>query len=673
MQKLIDFIDSDNIAELLEPEQLVKIAGQVLETFREDWDSMADFRELTDKGLELSKPDTKPRSTPWDGAANFKSTAIISAAIGFGDRASLELLSKEKDLFMLDIIGKDDAKKSKKAKAERIQTYENHCLRYSMLDWVDGQSQLLYMLPAYGTVFKKVYFDPLENRKVSSPIVYPNFVVNQATKIFEQCRAFTELHEFSINKTKEYMALGWWSEIVLDSIDNPDQNSTSTQYLEQHCYLDLDDDGYAEPYIVTIHKETEQICRIVAEFDLDDVMVKMGKVISSLREIEEKGALDIALDTGTLIKINRDMNIVKYGFIKAIDGTFLDFGYYYMLSALTQLINTTTNQLIDGGALANTPSGFLSREHRQRKGDSRFKPGEFKQTDIPAMALQSSILPLPIKEPSQALFMLNEQTKAELATFAASLDMEGLLGSHVSATSALVASQEALIPHSAIMNNILRAQSKEFELLYDLTEDYVTDEEYSAVIGEEASVEEDYSDKNIIRATAQSTMNNVVVEMYRLEALMGTIPTVLQAGGNVMPIINAYIKKIGGVNIDEVFKPMNEEEQMQQSQAMMAQQEKQSQLADLNIAIAQGQVEAFKAEQIAAMSKQENERAELMSKIEERDAKIDNLLASTSKVIAEAESTYIDNQLKAKADMLSDAERKVEQDIKDVDTETPEL
>ena len=30
---------------------------------------------------------------------------------------------------------------------------------------------------------------------------------------------------------------------------------------EQHCFLDLDEDGYQEPYTVTYHKDTREILR----------------------------------------------------------------------------------------------------------------------------------------------------------------------------------------------------------------------------------------------------------------------------------------------------------------------------------------------------------------------------------------------------------------------------
>jgi hypothetical protein len=47
--------------------------------------------------------------------------------------------------------------------------------------------------------------------------------------------------------------------------------------------LDLDDDGIAEPYIVTVHTQSEKVARIVARFDRSSILVKLADgVVASL-------------------------------------------------------------------------------------------------------------------------------------------------------------------------------------------------------------------------------------------------------------------------------------------------------------------------------------------------------------------------------------------------------
>jgi hypothetical protein len=67
-----------------------------------------------------------------------------------------------------------------------------------------------------------------------------------------------------------------WLDIDLDQI-TPDNVATEPDtekyytFLEQHKYLDLDGDGYEEPYIVTVEKDSQRVVRIVARYKEDDI------------------------------------------------------------------------------------------------------------------------------------------------------------------------------------------------------------------------------------------------------------------------------------------------------------------------------------------------------------------------------------------------------------------
>ena len=93
--------------------------------------------------------------------------------------------------------------------------------------------------------------------------------------------------------------------------------------LEQHTYLDLDDDGYSEPYIVTVEYNSKKVLRIVPRFDESKIMVdEKGKVVS----IEAK------------------QYYTKYGFIPNPDGGFYDIGFGRLLGPLNNSANTIINQ-----------------------------------------------------------------------------------------------------------------------------------------------------------------------------------------------------------------------------------------------------------------------------------------------------------------------------------------
>jgi hypothetical protein len=53
-----------------------------------------------------------------------------------------------------------------------------------------------------------------------------------------------------------------------------DDSITPYEFIEQHTYLDLDDDGYREPYMVTFHRKSGKIVRITARFDEDTIYTR---------------------------------------------------------------------------------------------------------------------------------------------------------------------------------------------------------------------------------------------------------------------------------------------------------------------------------------------------------------------------------------------------------------
>src|SRR4029077_15915267 len=108
-----------------------------------------------------------------------------------------------------------------------------------------------------------------------------------------------------------------------------------------HRRLDLDDDGYPEPYIVTIHKHTSKVARIVARYDSENVFFNN--------------------DDDRVIKIIPVQYYTKYDFIPSMDGGIYGTGFGKLLSPINAAINTTLNQLIDAGHLQIRGGGFIGK------------------------------------------------------------------------------------------------------------------------------------------------------------------------------------------------------------------------------------------------------------------------------------------------------------------------
>lgn len=247
-------------------------------------------------------------------------------------------------------------------------------------------------------------------------------------------------------------------------MDNPAQDDTTPySIIEQHTYLDLDDDGYKEPYIVTFHRESAKVLRITARFD-DNTMY-----------------FD---DDGELLKIEPIQYYTKFGFIPNPDGSFYDMGFGTLLGPLNEAVNTLINQLIDAGTLNNMQSGFIGKGLRLKLGEARFTPGEWKSVNATGADLKQQILPLPTKEPSNVLFQLMGSlvTSGKELASVAEIFTGKMPGQNTPATTTMATVEQGMKVFTAVYKRIYRSLNEEFKKMYCLNGVYLNPETYVAVL-----------------------------------------------------------------------------------------------------------------------------------------------------------------------------------------------
>jgi len=523
---------------------------------------------------------------------------------------------------------KKKAIKDKTQRADRVTEIMNWQINDNMKEWRRDQKRLMYSLPNVGSIFKKTYYDEGKGRCVSDVINYPNFIVNQATVDMVSCRSFTHVIAVNKNKIVENVKNDLWVEpkITMAGKDiKGDAGSNEANgvesafenddcFFEQYCWIDLDDDGYEEPYIVTLHKASSSVVRIVARFDYDGLIVKYkdkkamplleaqrARAADIMKEDEEFGTKTDLPDASDLkgfrvVRIEPCGVISKYGFIPSYDGTYLDMGFFHLIGSLTMGVNKVTNDLLNSGTLATQQIGMSAKGFRKRQGDFKFKMGQIMSTEIPAEQLQNSIYMLQFKEPSMTLFQLNESMKTSAGSFAANVDAGGQITSNTAPTTALAMVQESLMQHTAHISLIIDSMGDEFEILFRLNSEYLDNDEYRKIVGDdEASYADDFATDGLsIVCGANPEMSSRTQRMMLADAELAQVGLVMQAGGNAIPIIKNYFKRIGSENIQEIFP--NEAEmspsdraqmqQMKQAQEQANQlQEQQNKIQELQVAL----------------------------------------------------------------------------------------
>jgi chaperonin GroES len=492
---LMAAIQSPNLAADLDDVTLAQIGAKVLEEFKIDEDSRTEWRLRYDAAMKLALQTVEAKNTPWPNASNVKFPLISTAAIQFNARAYPAVIDGP-EVVKGSVKGRPDPDKD--ARADRIGKHMSYQLLEEMDDWEEDTDRLLMQLPIVGCAFRKTWFDPLKGYNCSHLVSAADFVVNYWTKDLETCPRATHVLTFYPYEVQEKMRSGVWLTVDLGRpVDAANDDDAPHTFYEQHRLWDLDEDGYPEPYIVTVEKESGRVVRIVARFD-------------------ERGVQQA--EDGEIIRITPERCFTKYGFIPAPDGSFYDIGFGTLLNPLSGSINTALNQLFDAATLSNMGGGFIGGGVSLKSGNQAFRPGEWKKVGDVAGNLRDSIVPLPLKEPSAVLYnlvmFLIDAAKDVTAT-------QDILGGDagkgtlpVGTVSALV--EQGLKTFTAIVKRLHRALKKELAVLYRLNGRYLEPEVYFRFgDAEEYVSQEDYAadDMDVVPVSDP----NMATDMQRMQ------------------------------------------------------------------------------------------------------------------------------------------------------------
>jgi chaperonin GroES len=157
---LAAMLESINIAESLDEAQLRKIGQDAFAGYDLDEQSRTDWVKHVDEWTKLAKQTVEPKTYPWVGAANVKYPLLSTAAMQFAARAYPSLVPSNGKIVHAKPLGKDPDG-SKTEIAEAVSTYMSVQLLQDMYGWEEDMDKMLIMLPILGTMFKKTYWDSL--------------------------------------------------------------------------------------------------------------------------------------------------------------------------------------------------------------------------------------------------------------------------------------------------------------------------------------------------------------------------------------------------------------------------------------------------------------------------------------------------------------------------------
>jgi hypothetical protein len=471
----------DNIAEVLDDEQLSSISKELCTAIEEDDAGREEWKKAYEEGLTLLGLTYEERTEPFNGSTGVVHPLLNEAVTQFQAQAYKEMLPAGGPARTL-VVGQVTPEKEQQA--ERVKSYMNYQITVEMEEYDPEYDQMLFYLGYGGSAFKKVYYDG-ELRRAVSPYVLPkDLIVPYSARDLGTAERVTHVLRISKNNLRKQQVSGFYRDVEIptptqterdeieektDKISGVEPSGEPEDYLiyECHCFLDIpgfedkDEDGnptgISLPYIVTVDATSGTILAIRRNFRENDPKKKKKQYFVHYKMLPGMG--------------------------------FYGFGLIHLLGNLSRSSTSVLRQLIDSGTLANIPAGFKAKGMRIQDAESPIQPGEWRDVDAPGGALRENLMPLPYKEPSATLMSLLGFCVTAGEKFIGSSDM-GMGDSNqelpVGTTIALLERGSRVM--SAVHKRMHYAQKQELRLLAEVFAEYMPPEYPYQVEGQKPTI-----------------------------------------------------------------------------------------------------------------------------------------------------------------------------------------
>jgi chaperonin GroES len=584
VQRVEAIANAPNLCDQLQDADLTKLANSVIEGFDIDKASMTEWEERMQRGLDLAMLVKDEKTYPWQNAANIRYPLITSAALQYNARAYPAIVPST-DVVKVAVMGQDQ-KGNKSGRAKRVAEFMSWQLKVDSREWERGTDQLTLQLPIVGDVFRKLWWDVTTNR-VRSQIRLPgkHIVVNNNATTLGNAPRVSDIVDLYPHQVKTNFLSGRFREVKIPP--KPEDDHSPESFIEQLCRHDLDGDGYPEPYIVTVHKETQQVVRVVAGYDKSTVRIDGNRIIG----------VDVV------------PYLVHYQFMPPMDGGLLGTGMGLLLGDISETINSTLNMIMDSGHLSSLGGGFIGAQNFRIKGGvQRVRPGEYKQVNFTGDDIRRGIVDLQFPGPSPVLFqVLGMLIESGREITSVSNVMTGEMGRQnmpVGTVHALI--EQGQMVFTASYKRIYLALMDEFALIAGLNAKNLSPERYNAFLdGEAADPAADFNmaDMDVLPVADPGSVTSMQ-RMGKAQFLMELAEKgMINPQAALMRVLDA-----AAVENPEELLPQPDPAQAKQAELMMAAQEE---MLVIDMRLKEASLDKMEAETLKIIAEAEKTAAEV--------------------------------------------------------------
>jgi hypothetical protein len=547
----VDDFDA-NLADYLPADEIASMISELDSDIDNDKNSRKEWEKAYVTGLKLLGLQIEERTEPWDGASGVFHPMITEAVVRFQSETITETFPAMGPV-RTKIIGKETPEK--KDAAMRVQEDMNFQLTEVMQEFRPEHERMLWSLPATGSAFKKVYFDPNFGRQTSVFIPAEDILLPYGTSDIQTCYRVTHVMRKTENEIIKLQQAGFYCDVDIGSPDKAIDEINKAKDKETG-FADLNDERFTlcESHVDLVLKD-DPLCE--KDDDGEPVGVALPYVVTYIRGSNTVLAIRRNWNEDDSLHLKRQ-HFVHYQYIPGFGA--YGFGLFHLIGGFANSATSLMRQLIDAGTLSNLPGGLKSRGLRIKGDDTPIAPGEFRDVDVGSGTIRDNILPLPYKEPSQTLYNLLNTVVEEGRRFAATADMKvSDMGANAPVGSTLALLERQLKVMTAVQARVHFTLKQELQLLAVIIRDYTDDKYTYEPDGEQGprAKKSDYRHVDILPVSDPNaaTMSQRVVQYQAVIQLAQMAPDIYD-----LPKLHRGMLDVLGIKNADKLVPLDEDQ-----------------------------------------------------------------------------------------------------------------
>lgn len=537
-----------NLADEMDESDIQSLANELSTAIDQDKASRKEWEKSYVEGLKLLGLQYEERTEPWNGASGVFHPMITEAVVRFQSETITEMFPAQGPV-RTKILGKETPEKQEAA--VRVETDMNYELTEVMREFRPEQERMLWSLPATGSAFKKVYYDPNLGRQVSMFVPAEDILLPYGTTDLDTCYRLTHVMRKTENDIRKLQMAGFYRDIELGEATK-EQTDIQKAKDKETGFSDIDDDRYT---LLEIHVDLDLEGFKDVDGDGEETGLALPYVVTMVKGTNDVLAIRRNWKETDDLRLKRQ-HFVHYQYIPGFGA--YGFGLFHLIGGYAKSATSIMRQLVDAGTLSNLPGGLKSRGLRIKGDDTPIAPGEWRDVDVGSGNMRDSILPLPYKEPSQVLASLMDRIVEEGRRFAATADMNvSDMSAQAPVGTTLALLERQLKVMSAVQARLHYAFKQELRLLSTIIKDYTeVDYDFEPETGTRRAKAEDYNHVDIIPVSDPNaaTMSQRVVQYQAVIQMAQMAPEIYD-----LPQLHRRMLEVLGVKNADKILPLPED------------------------------------------------------------------------------------------------------------------